>query len=64
MTGVLRIKVFENSGTYTLNRSFFNGQPIFSFKFFFEIHVPFYPTADKNRCIYSVKFEFCFAMKD
>ena len=60
MMGILVFKVFEGNYTDTLIIYFFNGQPLNCFKFFFEIYATFYPTIDRNECIYFVRFEFCF----
>ena len=54
----LVIAVFENNGIYTLIISVFNGELTVSNSF--EIHVTFYPTADRNECTYFMKLELCF----
>ena len=56
--GALLIEAFVNNEIYTLIKFILMGNQFFVSNSFRDVSL--YPTADRNRCIYSMKFEFCF----
>ena len=57
--GALLMKVFKNNGIYTLTKtkSFFNGQPVYCFKFFSRYMYHFIQL-QTNTDAFKVKLEF------
>ena len=56
--GALLIEAFVNNEIYTLIKFILMGNQFFVSNSFRDVSL--YPTADRNRCIYSMKFEFRF----